>query len=132
MLLLAYTLWSDMPSTHKTDKHVEGDVFTAIANPVRRQILTSLAHRNLTVTDIAEPFHVSRSAISQHLTVLLDSGLVAVQKQGREHVYRIRTEALDEVYQWMKQFEHFWLGRLDALEAYLDEEYPPDESEPQI
>jgi DNA-binding transcriptional ArsR family regulator len=117
-----------MPGIRKTDAHVESDVFAAIAHPVRRQILNSLVRRDLTVTDIAEPFEISRSAISQHLSILLDSGLVAVEKRGREHFYRLRPDNLNEVYRWIKQFEHFWLGRLDALEAYLEEEYPPHES----
>jgi DNA-binding transcriptional ArsR family regulator len=117
-----------MPSTHRPSEGLDADVFTAIAHPVRRQILNSLVRRDLTVTDLAEPFEISRSAISQHLSLLLDSGLVAVEKRGREHFYRLRPENLNEVYRWIKQFEHFWTGRLDALEAYLDEEYPPDES----
>jgi DNA-binding transcriptional ArsR family regulator len=121
-----------MPYIHLPGESGDGDVFTAIAHPVRRQILNSLARNNLTVTDLAAPFEISRSAISQHLTVLLDSGLVAVEKRGREHYYRLRPENLNEVYKWIKQFEHFWIGRLDALEAYLDEEYPPDESESDV
>ena len=121
-----------MPSIHRPGESGETDVFTAIAHPVRRQILNSLVRNTLTVTDLAEPFKISRSAISQHLSVLLDSGLVAVEKRGREHFYRLRPENLNEVYRWIKQFEHFWLGRLDALEAYLDEEYPPDESQSEV
>ena len=117
-----------MPGIRKVTAQNESDVFTAIAHPVRRQILNALVRDGMTVTDIAEPFDISRSAISQHLSILLDSGLVAVEKRGREHVYRLRPENLNEVYRWIKQFEHFWLGRLDALEAYLEEEYPPDES----
>ncbi len=121
-----------MPSIHRPGEPGETDVFAAIAHPVRRRILNALAHDNLTVTDLAAPFEISRSAISQHLSLLLDSGLVAVEKRGREHYYHLRPENLNEVYRWIKQFEHFWLGRLDALEAYLDEEYPSDESEPEV
>lgn len=121
-----------MPSLHKPSDPKKADVFTVIANPVRRQILRSLVGRDLTVTDIAEPFVISRAAISQHLSILLDSGLVTVHKQGREHYYHLHPETLREAYQWIKPFEQFWLGRLDALEAYLDEEYPPDEPRSEV
>src|SRR5687768_5984578 len=101
MLTNAYMSWNDMPSTHRPIEPIETDVFTAIAHPVRRKILHSLLGSSLTVTDLAEPFVVSgaisRSAVSQHLTVLLDSGLVAVEKRGREHFYRLRPENLNEV-----------------------------------
>ncbi|MBZ0290727.1 MAG: metalloregulator ArsR/SmtB family transcription factor [Anaerolineae bacterium] len=111
---------------------MDTNVFTVIAHPVRREILSALAHGDVTVTELAKPFEISRSAISQHLNVLLDSGLVAVEKRGREHYYRLRPENLNEVYRWIKQFEHFWNEKLDALEAYLDEEYPPDESQAEL
>jgi DNA-binding transcriptional ArsR family regulator len=121
-----------MPTPHKTVGQLDSNVFTVIAHPVRRQILAQLAHGDVTVTDLAEPFEISRSAISQHLTILLDSGLVAVDKRGREHFYQLRPENLNEVYRWIKQFEHFWIEKLDALEDYLDEEYPPDEPKSEL
>jgi DNA-binding transcriptional ArsR family regulator len=121
-----------MPTIHKTVGQLDTNVFTVIAHPVRRDILSALAHGDVTVTDLAEPFKISRSAISQHLTILLESGLVAVEKRGREHYYRLRPDNLNEVYQWISQFEHFWNKKLDALENYLDEEYPPDETESEL
>ena len=121
-----------MPATRKTIGQLETDVFTVIAHPVRRQILAALARADVTVTDLADPFAISRSAISHHLSILLDNGLVTVEKQGREHYYQLRAENLNEVYTWIKQFEHFWNARLDALEAYLDEEYPPDETQSEV
>lgn len=109
-----------MPSVRKTVGEVDADVFTAIAHPVRRQILDMLASGDMTVNKIAEPFDVTRSAVSQHLSILLASGLVTQQKQGRENVYHLRPENLNEVYQWIKHYERFWSEKLDALEAYLD------------
>lgn len=121
-----------MPATRRTIGQLDTDVFTVIAHPVRRQILGALSRGEGTVTDLADPFEISRSAISHHLSILLDSNLVAVEKQGREHYYRLRPENLNEVYTWIKQFEHFWNEKLDALEAYLDEEYPPDETQSEV
>ena len=118
-----------MPTPHNTIGQMDTNVFAIIAHPVRRQILSQLAHGDVTVSGLAEPFEISRSAISQHLTILLESGLVAVEKRGREHYYQLRPDNLNEVYRWIKQFEHFWNEKLDSLEAYLDEEYPLDGSE---
>jgi DNA-binding transcriptional ArsR family regulator len=121
-----------MPAARRTIGQMDTDVFTVIAHPVRRQILSALARGDVTVTGLAEPFEISRSAISQHLSILQDSGLVTVKKQGREHFYRLRPENLNEVYRWIRQFEHFWSEKLDALEAYLDEEYPLDDTQSEV
>jgi DNA-binding transcriptional ArsR family regulator len=109
-----------MPSRRKTSQHVDADVFTAIAHPVRRGILDMLARGELPANSLAEPFDVTRSAISQHLGILLESGLVLREKRGREQVYRLRPENLNEVYRWIRQYEHLWPEKLDALEAFLD------------
>lgn len=121
-----------MPATRRTIGQLDTDVFTVIAHPVRRQILVALAREDMTVTALADPFEISRSAISHHLGILLDSGLVSVEKQGREHYFQLRPDYLNEVYRWIRQFEHFWSEKLDALEAYLDEEYPPDEQQSEL
>ena len=121
-----------MPATRRSIGQLDADVFTIIAHPVRRQILALLAQGDMTVTEIADPFEITRSAISHHLSILLDNRLVAVKKHGREHYYQLQPETLTEVYQWIKQFEHFWPEKLDALEAYLDEEYPPDGTESEL
>jgi DNA-binding transcriptional ArsR family regulator len=109
-----------MPSSRKTSQHVDTDVFTAIAHPVRREILDLLTRGEQSASSLAEPFDVSRSAISQHLGILLDSGLVIREKRGREQMYRLRPENLNQVYRWIRQYEHFWPEKLDALEAFLD------------
>ena len=112
-----------MSTKLKTTQHAGADVFTAIAHPIRRGILDMLVSGEMTVTHIdkaAKPFDVTRPAISQHLAVLLESGLVSMETRGREHYYRLRPENLNEVYRWIKHYEQFWPEKLDALEAYLD------------
>jgi DNA-binding transcriptional ArsR family regulator len=121
-----------MSARHRSIGEIDTDVFTVIAHPVRRQILDTLAHGDKTVTSLAEPFEMTRSAISQHLSILLGSGLVAVEKRGKEHYYQLRPDNLNEVYRWIRSFEQFWSEKLDALEAYLDEEDPPDETRPEV
>jgi len=109
-----------MPIMRKTSGQADADVFTAIAHPVRRQILDMLASGDKSVTSLAALFDVSRPAISQHLSVLLASGLVVSEKHGRENYYRLRPENLNEVYRWISQYERFWTAKLDALGTYLD------------
>ncbi len=104
-------------SIHKS----ENDVFVAIAHPVRRQILESLAQGSMTTNEIAQPFDVSRSAISQHLAVLVDTGLVSREKQGRTQVYQVQPDNLNEIYQWIQQFEGMWNASLDRLGDLLDD-----------
>ncbi len=109
-----------MPGTRKTSAQAASDVFTAIAHPVRRRLLDMLTQGERSVTALAEPFDVSRSAISQHLGILLDSGLVDQHKRGREHYYHLRPENLNEVYAWIRHFERFWPEKLDSLGTVLD------------
>ncbi|MBZ0293943.1 MAG: metalloregulator ArsR/SmtB family transcription factor [Anaerolineae bacterium] len=106
--------------TLKTTQQADQDVFTAIAHPMRRDLLAALAQGERSVTDLTAPFEVSRSAISQHLGILRASGLVSVRQQGRERYYRVNAERLSEVQQWVNQFERLWTQKLDALEDYLD------------
>ena len=101
-------------------KH-ENDVFVAIAHPVRRQILEALAQEKLTANEIAEPFDVTRSAISQHLSVLVETGLVSRERQGRSQIYHIQPDNLNEIYQWMQKFDGMWITSLDRLGDLLDE-----------
>jgi DNA-binding transcriptional ArsR family regulator len=111
-----------MPTARKPAEGAELDVFMAIAHPVRRHILEMLANNEQSVSTLFAPFssEYSRSAISQHLRILVDSGLVEVQAHGREHYYHLRPENLNEIYRWIKQYEHFWANKLDALGTFLD------------
>jgi len=100
--------------------HKGTDVFTAIAHPVRRQLLDMLADDEYSVKDLARPFALSRPAISQHLRILLDVGLVSESRQGRERRYHLHAERLIEVRQWLRTYERFWHNRLEALGRYLE------------
>ncbi len=125
-----------MPASSKTTQHAAADVFTAIAHPVRRQILDMLVPGEQSVGQLAEPFvesqAMTRPAISQHLAILLESGLVDREKRGREQYYRLRPENLNDLRDWLRHYEHFWSDKLDALGDYLNrlaqEEQTPDET----
>ena len=106
----------------KTVQRVDDDVFVAIAHPVRRQLLHQLVEGESPVKTLCEPFDISRSAVGQHLDILLNSGLVAREKRGREQYYRLIPESLDEVREWVAYFERHWESKLDSLEAFLDEQ----------
>lgn len=110
-----------MPQRRKTVQAVEADVFIAIAHPVRRQILEQLIDGEVTANQLAEPFKISRSAVSQHLTVLLDAGLVTRERQGREQRYHLHVENLNELQSWLTKFDKLWKTKLNALESVLDE-----------
>lgn len=109
-----------MAKRRKTVQAINTDVFVAIAHPIRREILQRLADEEQSVTKIAEPYEISRSAISQHLSILLGSGLVEQEKRGRENYYQLRPENLNIVREWVSYFEQLWPEKLDALETFLD------------
>lgn len=97
------------------------DVFVAIADPTRRRLIELLgAQPGLAVHALARPFDMTRPAISQHLKILRDAGLVTEHKIGRERRYQLRAAPLREVSEWVGQYEKFWRERLGALGAYLD------------
>lgn len=97
------------------------DVFEAIASPSRRAILDRLREGPRPVHDLAEGFAVTRPAVSQHLRVLREADLVAMERAGREHRYRLRAEPLARVDRWLAGYERFWRDRLRALDALLHE-----------
>jgi DNA-binding transcriptional ArsR family regulator len=96
------------------------DVFGALSHPIRRQIVAALAAGDKAVADIAAPLPVSRPAVSQHLGVLRAVGLVASERSGREHRYRLRSEPLDEVRHWLMTLDQFWARGLNRLTEHLD------------
>jgi DNA-binding transcriptional ArsR family regulator len=96
------------------------DVFQAIADPTRRSILGLLALQSLTLNAVAENYNISRPAISKHIKVLTECGLVEIKQEGRERYCTARLEKLGEVNDWIAQYKQFWEQRLDALEQYLD------------
>jgi DNA-binding transcriptional ArsR family regulator len=102
------------------------DVFVAIAHPIRRQILDDLATGERPVNSLAAPHGVSRPAVSQHLRVLLDSGLVTERRDGRERRYSLVPRRLAEVRDWVATYDRFWTAKMKALEAYLEETHASD------
>jgi DNA-binding transcriptional ArsR family regulator len=104
---------------NKSAKQANTDVFTAIAHPIRREILDQLSENDLTVKHLAGKFEISRPAISQHLAVLLGVGLVSMHEAGRENFYHLEPERLQEVEAWVRHYERFWSKKLDNLGEYL-------------
>ncbi|HEU5291948.1 MAG TPA: metalloregulator ArsR/SmtB family transcription factor [Cyclobacteriaceae bacterium] len=95
------------------------DVFQAIADPTRREIINLIAHKQLNLNSVAENFDVSRPAISKHIKILMECGLLVINQQGRERYCEARLQKLNEVSDWVEQYRKFWNARLDALEDYL-------------
>lgn len=94
-------------------------VFRALADPTRRAMLRSLSGRPRTVGELAEPFEISLAAASKHIKALERAGLVQREVQGRTHVCRLDARPLHGGMEWMRHYERFWNGRLDALDALL-------------
>jgi DNA-binding transcriptional ArsR family regulator len=95
------------------------DVFGAISHPARRRMLDLLLEADRSVNTIAGQFPMSRPAVSQHLRVLLDAGLVTEQRHGRERRYRLVPAKLGQVRDWIAQYEQFWDDRLQRLQKHL-------------
>ena len=99
------------------------DTFRALADPTRRQIIEMLSARGqLTASDISEQFQISAPAISQHLKILLEAGLVQMEKKAQQRIYRVNQEAVSQVGQWVDQMTRLWNERFDALDRLLEAE----------
>ncbi|MFY0685160.1 MAG: winged helix-turn-helix transcriptional regulator [Balneola sp.] len=97
------------------------DVFQAIADPVRREIIEILSEEPLNLNTIAEKFDISRPAISRHIKILNECGLVAIEQQGRERFCIIKPDTLSEIANWIDPFRELWEERLDSFEVYLEQ-----------
>jgi DNA-binding transcriptional ArsR family regulator len=96
------------------------DVFQAIADPTRRAIIGMIAQQPTNVNTLAEQFDMSRQAVSLHIKILTECGLLAIKQQGRERICEARLGQLNEVNQWVMQYKRFWNDKLNALENYLN------------
>ena len=96
------------------------DVFQAIADPTRREIINLVAYQSLNLNAIAENFDVSRPAISQHIKILTECGLVIIKKQGRERYCEAKLQQLSVVSDWVEQYRKVWEQRFDALDNLLE------------
>ena len=96
------------------------DVFQAIADPTRREIINLLAKESLNLNAIAENFNVTRQAVSLHIKILAECGLIEIRSQGRERYCEVQFDKLREVSQWVENYRQHWEKKLDSLETYLD------------
>ena len=95
------------------------DVFQAIADPNRRAILALLAQQKMTLNGVAENFRISRHAVSRHIKILKECGLVVVIPQGRERYCEARFDKLNEVSDWLEKYRQLWGQRFDRLDDVL-------------
>lgn len=96
------------------------DVFLAIADPSRRQILQLLSKNSLTINALAENFDMSRPAVSKHVKVLYSAGFITIQDIGRERYCLLNQDGFDELQKWINYFDTFWEKKLKKLETILN------------
>ena len=100
------------------------DTFTALSDPTRRQIIESLALGESSFGDLADQFDMSRPAVSQHLKVLREAGIVSSRADAQRRIYRLNDDSLDEIEAWLLRVREFWNRRLDRLEVLLGDTDP--------
>jgi DNA-binding transcriptional ArsR family regulator len=98
---------------------IRRDIFQAIADPNRRQIIDLLAEGPMTLNAIAEKFHISRPAVSQHIKHLTECGVVEVEQTGRERYCKIQPQSLIPAFLWLEQYQKQWEERIDVFEKYV-------------
>ena len=104
------------------------ELFTVLADPTRRQIIELLAERDRSAGDLVAAFTVSQPAISRHLRVLREAGLVAVRGEGQRRIYRLDPAPLADLDVWLARYRQFWSARLDALERRIAQKKATRES----
>ena len=97
------------------------DTFAALADPTRRRIIEALAAGESSFGDLAKRFEMSRPAVSQHLKVLRDAGIVTARAAAQRRIYSLNADGLAEVETWLGRLREFWAPRLDRLEQLLGE-----------
>ncbi len=95
------------------------DVFQAIADPTRREIINLIANKPYNVNAIAEKFDMTRQAISLHVKILVECELITIKQQGRERYCEAQLDQLDEVVSWVAQSRKHWVNRFEKLDTYL-------------
>lgn len=108
---------SKLNAEQLSQKH---DVFQAIADPTRRGLLRLLGDRELPVTVISSHFPMTRTAVSKHLRILSDAGLVKERKVGRETRYRLDADPLRELKSWLAYYERYWENKMEVLKRYVE------------
>lgn len=95
------------------------DVFQAIADPTRRDIIGMIANKPMNLNAVASNFNISRPAISKHIKILTQCGLIEIRSEGRERICELKLDSLKEVSDWIDHYRSVWNKKLDALETYL-------------
>jgi DNA-binding transcriptional ArsR family regulator len=103
------------------------DVFQAIADPTRRQIIGIISRQSLNLNAIADSFNMSRQAVSLHVKILEECGLIMIKQQGRERFCEARLEKLEEVSGWVDQYKEFWTTQFQSLDKFLQKTNPKKE-----
>lgn len=98
------------------------DVFQAIADPTRRDIIGLIAHKSLNLNAVADHFNMSRPAVSKHIKILTQCGLLTIRQRGRDRFCEANFNKLNEVSAWVDQYRSFWTNKLNALGGFLDNE----------
>lgn len=98
------------------------DVFQAIADPTRREVLRLLANKELPISEITSHFPISRTAVAKHLLILSEANLVSGKKVGREKIYQLQPEPLAELKLWLSYYEQFWNNKLSILKHVVENE----------
>lgn len=106
------------------------DVFQAISDPVRRRIVDLLAESPLTVNEVAAQFEVSRPAISRHLRILEECGVLRFEQQGRSRICSVEVDRLIPAFMWLEKYRQLWEARLDQFGDYLEHLQSQSNSDP--
>jgi DNA-binding transcriptional ArsR family regulator len=101
---------------------IRRDVFQAIADPTRMDIIGLIASQSLNLNAIADNFDISRPAVSKHIKILTQCGLITITQQGRDRYCEANFKKLNEVSHWVEQYRAFWTNKLDALGDFLENE----------
>jgi DNA-binding transcriptional ArsR family regulator len=96
------------------------DVFTVLAEPTRRRILDELRHEERSVNELVDALSVNQPAVSKHLKVLRDAGLVTVRTAAQQRIYSVDATPLEALDAWLAPYRRLWTTHLDALERHLD------------
>lgn len=110
------------------DKAKKYDVFQAVADPTRRQVLKLLSDKERTIAEIAGEFSISRNAVVKHLDILSDASLIKGKKVGRSKVYHLHPEPLKELYEWLSYYEQFWGNKLSILKYTVEKNKEEEQS----
>ncbi|WP_445486748.1 ArsR/SmtB family transcription factor [Niallia sp. 03133] len=104
------------------DSAKKHDVYQAIADPTRREVMKLLAEKELPIADITSHFPISRTAIVKHLAILSEARLVRSKKVGREKIYTLSPEPLADIKEWLTYYERFWENKLSILKHIVEKD----------